>query len=816
MQLERIREHDGAGTDSPRWRAWRRRSILAAWAILAIGVLASASAGLWLRASLQTESQRSFEQTASDVNATLGTMLRRDADFVTTLRAVLSMEPNMGASRFERWFAGLHGDQRQLGGLGTSVIEHVPEASLAAFLSRRNSDPAFRAFVGGHVAGLRAPGGPSCLLAAGVSTDGQLEPQVAQSLQSDWCQPSSPIGISQAVPLRTQADTGELLVLPVTTRSTETTMFFQCAFYRRGMPLHTLAQRHAALAGWVSSSFDIPAVIRAATRDHPGLGVALYHANPGQPAELVDRIGVVTRPNGFHHRADFRIEGTWAVVISQAAVAGSGLSPGLQGLLVALGGASLSFLLFALILVLARSRERALAMVSQKTGELRHQALHDALTGLPNRVLAIDRAEQMLAQARRTGRPVAALYVDLDGFKHINDTFGHSAGDELLLRVAERLKTVLRDGDTAARFGGDEFVVLLQDGGPGASPELVAERLLEALREPCELSSARGRALSVTASVGVAMARGGLADELLRNADLALYQAKAEGRDQGVVFQSSMEAASRDRVMLEMDLAQALEQEQLFLLYQPTVDLCSERVTGVEALIRWRHPTRGLLPPCDFIPLAEETGLIAPIGAWVLRTATLQAAQWARDGHELGVAVNVSARQLDADELLQDVSSALLGSGLDAGLLTLEITETALMRDAQAAVGRLRGLKDLGVRIAIDDFGTGYSSLAYLRQFPVDCLKIDRSFVSDVASEEESAALIRTLVQLGAALEIETLAEGIEDDCQLRALQLAGCDIGQGFLFSRPVSPTRIEGLLQEHSISIRPFAAARPTPVAA
>jgi diguanylate cyclase (GGDEF)-like protein len=524
--------------------------------------------------------------------------------------------------------------------------------------------------------------------------------------------------------------------------------------------------------------------------------------------ELVDRVGVVTRTDAPRYRASFQIDGPWAVVVSQGAAAG-GLSPMLQGLLVTLVGIAVSGLLFALVLVLARSREHALDMVREKTGELRHQALHDALTGLPNRLLALDRAEQMLARAQRTRRPIAALYVDLDGFKHVNDTFGHAAGDDLLRAVAARLKVVLRDGDTAARLGGDEFVVLLDDAGLDAHPELVAERLLGILRKPYEARHAHGRRLSVTASIGIAFGAGGPADELLRNADLALYQAKADGRDRSAMFRSQMQTASRDRLTLEMDLTEALERDELFLLYQPIVELRTRRIVDVEALVRWRHPTRGVLSPHEFIPVAERSDLIISIGRWVLREATQRAARWRRDGRELGVAVNVSARQLDGDELIDDVRCALAESGLPPGALTLEITETALMRDARAAVQRLRSLKRLGVRTAIDDFGTGYSSLAYLRQFPADLLKIDRSFVAGVASSRDAVALIDTLAQLGSSLGIMTLAEGIEDTAQLHALQRAGCDLGQGFLFSKPVSGQRIDDLLKQGSAHDRPRTAA-------
>ncbi|MFI5004208.1 MAG: putative bifunctional diguanylate cyclase/phosphodiesterase [Solirubrobacterales bacterium] len=457
---------------------------------------------------------------------------------------------------------------------------------------------------------------------------------------------------------------------------------------------------------------------------------------------------------------------------------------------------------------MTRSRERALGMVEEKTGELRHQALHDALTGLPNRVLALDRAEQMLARARRQHVPVAALYVDVDGFKDVNDTFGHAAGDELLRVVATRLSSVVREGDTAARLGGDEFVVLMEGSALDAGPELVAERLLEVLRQPYDMNGRIGRRLSLTASVGIAFGLRDSAEELLRDADLALYEAKAAGRNCNVLFESGMQTAAQNRLVLEIDLAEALERDQLFLLYQPTFDLQSENVIGVEALIRWLHPTRGLVLPAEFIPTAEESGLIVSIGRWVLEEACRQAAVWHGRGHRIGMSVNVSGRQLDHDELIEDVRGALEQSGLDPKALTLEITETTLMRDAEATALRLRELKQLGVRIAIDDFGTGYSSLAYLRQFPVDALKIDRSFISGIAASKESAALIHTLVQLGKALHIETLAEGIEDQVQLETLQREHCDHGQGFLFSRPLDVGAVETFLQSSDSSMHPLAA--------
>jgi diguanylate cyclase (GGDEF)-like protein len=776
-------------------RGSSRRWVLVTCLVLVAGLTASlAGAALW-GSSVRTHERQTFDATASDVTATLETLLRRDADFVGTTRAVLRMQPHMSDTRFEEWFGELRGRERIAGGLGASVVERVPASALGAFQVRRDRDPSFRAVVGGKVERVAVTGRSNyCLLSATVSIRGGLGSELAHVLQGDWCAPSSAIGGSQGPLLQAQTDTGQLLVLPVTGQGVHT-IVFQTAFYRRGARLGSVAQRRAAVSGWLLSTFNIPAVMLLAVGAHRGLSVALYHSNPGRRIELLNRLGSAGAAGRFSYRRTLKIGGDWAVTVSGAPPAG-GFSAGAQGLLILLGGSVVSVLLCSLILVLSRSRERAFAMVREKTGQLRHQALHDDLTGLSNRVLALDRAQQMLARARRRQESVAALYIDLDGFKHVNDTFGHAAGDELLQLVAERLLMVVRDVDTAARLGGDEFVVLLEGSTLDAGPELVAERLLEVLGEPYDLGEELGRRLSVTASVGIAVGRKGTADELLRDADLALYEAKAAGRSRYAMFESSMQTASQDRLTLEMDLAGALAQQQLFLLYQPMFDLQSESVTGVEALIRWHHPTRGVMSPDGFISIAEQSGLIVPIGRWVLDQACRQAAVWHREGHHIGMWVNVSARQLDDNQLIEDVRGALRDSGLDPEALTLEITETTLMRDCEATAERLTSLKELGVRIAIDDFGTGYSSLAYLSRFPADTLKIDRSFVEGIATSRASAALIHTFVQLGKTLGVETLAEGIEDRAQLETLQREQCDLGQGFLFSRPLGADKIESLL--------------------
>lgn len=427
---------------------------------------------------------------------------------------------------------------------------------------------------------------------------------------------------------------------------------------------------------------------------------------------------------------------------------------------------------------------------------LAHQALHDPLTLLANRTLIHDRTEQMLVRSRRSHEPIAALFIDLDNFKEVNDTFGHETGDRLLRAVADRFRATVRDSDTVGRLGGDEFVILAEGVSIAAGPEILAERLLEVLREPFHLGEQVGGALRVTASIGIASGQRESADDLLRDADIALYRAKALGKDGLASFEPEMQSAVLDRLGLKMDLMAALANDEFHILYQPLFDLETMQIYGVEALLRWSHPVRGLVGPNDFVPMLEETGQIVEVGRWVLGDACRQAAEWKRAGHPLSLSVNVSMRQLEHDGLVADVRNALDASGLDPSALLLEITETALMSDADATVARLSELKGLGVSIAIDDFGTGYASLGYLRQFPVDALKIDRSFIAGMSDAPESAVLIQAMVALAHALGLGTIAEGIEESPQLETLRAQGCQRGQGYLVSRPVAPDAIVALL--------------------
>ncbi|HEY7952868.1 MAG TPA: sensor domain-containing diguanylate cyclase, partial [Solirubrobacteraceae bacterium] len=554
----------------------RRRWLLAAATILIGGLVISLACGMLWRASVQKHDREAFQTSSTDVTETLETMLSRDTDFVAGLRAVMTMQPHLSATGFDQWFGQLEGRRRQVGSLGTTVQEAVPASELAKFQAQRNADPAFRALMSGKLIAVPSTGRVRyCLISAGGAVT-PFSGSTPRLLQSDWCDPRSLMGsyrvagTTQAAVTRAAAASGAYMVYPVNAQGVST-LFVEAAFYRQGAPLHSRAQRRAAVVGWISSSFDMSSLLRSAIGAHRDLGLTVYHANPGGQMEMVGQARGPRGAGDFTHTTALQIDGRWMAKVQGSATA-RGLTADLQGLLVFLSGALISALLFALVLVLSRQRERALGLVQSKTGELRHQALHDALTGLPNRVLAIDRAEQMLARARRQQIPVAALYVDIDGFKHVNDTFGHAAGDELLKIVAARLAGVVREGDTAARLGGDEFVVLVEGTTLDAGPELVAERLLDVLRQPCDMNGSVGRALSITVSVGVATGLRESADELLRDADVALYAAKGAGKNRYMLFQSTMHAAAHDRMALEMDLAGALHHEELFLLYQPTFD----------------------------------------------------------------------------------------------------------------------------------------------------------------------------------------------------------------------------------------------------
>jgi diguanylate cyclase (GGDEF)-like protein len=421
------------------------------------------------------------------------------------------------------------------------------------------------------------------------------------------------------------------------------------------------------------------------------------------------------------------------------------------------------------------------------------QATRDSLTKLPNRAVAIDRLDHALARCRRSGSLMAAIFIDLDRFKMINDSLGHDAGDEVLRTVATRLRATTRDADTVARLAGDEFVLISEDLTDTEEAVKVAERIVETLSQPIVLTSTEGcRDVTIGASVGIALTTGDhelASGDLLRDADVAMYRAKQRGRGRVEIFDDSLRAAIEGRLETQHGLRRAIDAGQLRVHYQPIVALDHPRVLGFEALVRWQHPTKGLLAPADFIEIAEDSGLIVPVGAHVLAEACRQAAVWRRDRadcEELHVAVNVSAAQFNHPTFVATVGAVLRETGLDPDALWLEITETSILADVKAAAGTLDAIRALGAHLAVDDFGTGYTSLTYLRQFPVEVLKVDRSFVSGLGRDREDQAIVEMIINLGHTLDLQIVAEGVETNVQLDELRRLRCTAAQGYHFGRP------------------------------
>jgi len=795
LGLDRHRSSESPARRDLRWSAL-------AWFLLTVCVVLSCTFAVLWRGQVKQQAAESFRTEAATVGASVTTALLRIDDLTMAARTAIASTPVETNGDFANWYESLGARKRYPGTLGFGFMQLVRGNGLQRYLTDVRTDP---------VPGFGRPPKTLIILPPGrrpyyclvrFAVPGIANRLVPGGYGLDVC------AIPGAEAIGRSIATGAVTTFAAEVNGGKALVVSAPVYWAGAVPAR-VAERRVRMLGWVTGVFDLDVILgRAIGSDH-GLVLTVARQDtglrahrPDAPAQLgaVSTVATIGDPARATLRRRFTLDadGRWIVTVAERPDWGL-LSPTLQAVALLSGGVAFGLVLFLLLRVLSRSRSLALRTVDEQTEQLRHQALHDALTGLPNRALVLDRIEQMLVRTRREQLPGAALFLDLDGFKTVNDTFGHTIGDDLLRAVAARLSGTLREADTVGRFGGDEFVMVVEGVSLAAGPELVAERILNVLRQPFELEAAGGVSLAVTASVGIATGDRGSAEDLLRDADIALYEAKALGKQRAVVFRQEMQVAVHDRLALEMDLRGAIRDDQLVLAYQPTFDLTEQSALGAEALLRWQHPSRGLVQPDAFIPLAEETGLILEIGEWVLAEACAQTAAWHAQGYRLEVAVNVSARQLDDPGLVDAVRSALDASGLDPAFLILEITETALMQDADATVERLAALKRLGVRIAIDDFGTGYSSLAYLQRFSVDSLKIDRSFVAGMAKSPEAKALIRTFVQLAKTLHLVTVAEGIETHDQLQQLRAERCECGQGFLLARPLEVQRMEAFLAEH-----------------
>jgi len=789
-------------------------------AVIAIGLASSVAAGMSWAASTRMAERRADEITTSSVADTIDVSLQRDVDALATAASVVANNPGIDNAAFGRWLTSLGSAGRFPGSFAFAYIESVSARQLPTFARAVEADPpfGFRSTKGLMI----TPSGarpPYCLMRLATLQPGpgtHLDLSALSTASNPFLAYLDPgndeCASGAASLLRSAAAHGSLQVgafdqvLGQAARADPSARASTAALFGGISPLElvdpvyapTASGGRGRLLGWVGGLFDANDLLTPILHLQPGMTFTLAARAPGGGSMVVSSAGHA-RTVAFRRTVRLTPAGGWTLAV--ALPPRGGWSPDAQGAIFLVGGVALTLLAGLLLEVLSRSRSRALALVDTTTRELRHQARHDRLTGLPNRSLVLEQLEAALRRARRAGGSVALLFVDLDGFKDINDTNGHGVGDELLAAVAERFLAATGAEGTLGRMGGDEFVVLVEGASPASARQL-GERILASCDDPFEMRSLPGSAFAVSAGIGVALGRSASPTELLRDADIALYQAKKRGRGQVALFEPGMRDAVRDRVALDRELHGALTAGQLFLVYQPTFELDTLEVTGVEALLRWNHPDRGIVPPDEFIPALEASGRIVEVGRFVLDEACRQASRWHDSGLAISIAVNVSARQLEAGSLVADVGNALERSSIDPHSLVLEVTETALMADVTRNAARLDRLKSLGIRVAVDDFGTGYSSLAYLQKFPVDILKIDRSFVSALGESTQSAALVHAMVQLGDALGLETLAEGIEDEAQLQALRGEACRSGQGYWFSRPLRADDAEAFIRSRALA--------------
>ena len=763
-----------------------------------------------------SQGRQASASSLGNVKSILGTSLDRDTDLLTTVNADVTTNSELTNASLVAILSELNLAQHYPGSVAFTYVENVSRAGLARFDTATKRDPPLGVATGKALPLPSRNGRAGYCLTRLVAIELLPGEGLLKNLLLSWISPylsanfnfcATPFENLFDTSARTGIPSASSLVglvrarLPGMPAIPPVLLSFVAHFpifieispvYPGGRVPLTVRARTRDLTGWTLGVFDANEILNPALANEHGVSLTLtYTGKEGEPTVLAHAgqplAGAVVQ------KLTFPADPGWAIEVAVSTPSG-GPSPALQALAVFFGTLAVTLLLVGLLSLLVRSRRSALELVEQRTAELRHQALHDSLTGLPNRSFINEKAHQLLGRAHNEGMRFAVFFIDLDDFKKVNDTLGHNTGDELLRAVAGRLSASVRDCDTVGRLGGDEFVVLAEV--PDEGLDVLAERLLAVLREPFTLGSAKTEFLT-SASIGIAAGLYDSPEELLRDADTAMYRAKSMGKNCHMFFRREMHEALRNQLTMDRELSDAFASQQFFLAYQPIVDLATGLPNGFEALLRWRHPRRGLVSAADFIPSLESSNLIVDVGRFVLMEACYQAKSWSALGPAVGVSVNVGARQLHYEVFVDHVREALETATLDPGYLTLEVTESMLMIEPKTTARHLSALSDLGVHISIDDFGTGYASISYLREFPVDILKIDQSFVSRLLISADTN-LLDALVQFGNSLGLVTVAEGIEEMSQLKHLKHQGCDWGQGFLFSKPLPPEDIAHVITD------------------
>jgi diguanylate cyclase (GGDEF)-like protein len=771
------------------------------WAALAALCVAAGAVGsvLGAHAVARTDAAKArltFPRTSAEIASTLKSAIQHEEDLVISASTFFASNPKASGPEFDAWARWAQPLRRypELENLGFVALVRAPD--LAAFEARitghalkpitslgvKPLKPLTPRSVSPAGGGLRIiPAGTRPYYCFGVAELARSRSK-AQPAGLDYCARTSGLPLSR--------DSALIRYAPVSVGQTKASRV-DTPVYRGSVPPATIVGRRGALVGWLREVLVPGVVLQQALRGHSDYAAHLRYRtsswnlafNSGTPQS-----GAQSRTIDLHNG--------WIVRTLGPSPAGASVLTDGNALALLIVGCLLSALLGVLVFLLGSDRAPGPARSTRTVPrKVPHEDLYDALTGLPNRALMLDRAERMLARAgRQSELLVGALFIDIDWFKDVNEKLGQAAGDQLLTVVTERLESVVRGHDTVGRLGGDEFVVLVEAAARGVRLDSLARRVIEALHKPVELEG-WGPSFALTASIGIAFGRYATPDELLRDAQLALHASQSAGRDRYTLFNANMRSVIEGRGVLEVELNSALQEKQFVLLYQPIYDLTTRTMVGLEALIRWRHPTQGILPPDDFIPLAEETGLIVPIGRWALEEACIRGAAWDVAGHRLAISVKVSANQMNREGFATDVRRALQQSGIDPSLLLLEIAETTVMGDTAAAAERLEEIKQLGVRIAIDDYGSGYARHSDLQGMPLDFLKVDRSSLAASDDEDYRSWLLQAILIVGRDLSLTVIATGIETYEQMATLQAMGCTMAQGSFLGKPTATDAVESL---------------------